>query len=165
MLKLLDGKDYPPNSKKGRNTIHNIVGPFESPMQFHFQYLQNLQIWKLVWPMKPSIWMLSKKRLAVLKHTALDILINVANSMKMRLCHLTPRGLASLTWTRTSFWKELLLALLKTMPRLCLQLLLLPQELCESLGSLREYLDGGGIAEQRCACLTCLYSIILVSLE
>ena len=41
--------------------------------------------------------------------------------MKMRLCHLTPRGLAS--WTVTSFWKELPSALPKTMPRLWLQFL------------------------------------------
>ena len=43
--------------------------------------------------------------------------------MKMRPCHLMPRGLAS--WMETSFWKELPSALPKTMPRLWLQLLLL----------------------------------------
>ena len=65
----------------------------------------------------------AQKTLAVYHRAALDILIKVANSMKMRLCHLTSRGLAS--WTETSFWKELLSALLKTMPRLWMQLLLL----------------------------------------
>ena len=61
-------------------------------------------------------------------HAARDIVIKVANSTKMRLCHLTPKGLASLNWKETSFWKEILSVLLKTMPRLWLQLLLLWQK-------------------------------------
>ena len=65
----------------------------------------------------------AQKTLAVYHRAALDILIKAANSMKMRLCHLTPRALAS--WTETSFWKELPSALPKTMPRLWLKLLLL----------------------------------------
>ena len=67
-LKLLDGKNYPPNSKKARNTTHNVVEPFGPPLQFQFQYSQNLRAGGLVWPMQPNICRCMVRAIRKIRH-------------------------------------------------------------------------------------------------